>query len=146
MQRSALIPSRTFLNKRSRAPAYTSHLVTVRLRRIMLAKSWNYAFKDSRIMLVKSSYYALAPGDIYSLCCTYGASKFGKLCFFRTCKLQVAISTTKYRSIPISRCPCMLEINMEKRKHYFFYSSLDFFCTSVKILFHCQNSVSYMYL
>ena len=28
----------------------------------MLAKSWNYAFMDSRIMLVKSSYYALAPG------------------------------------------------------------------------------------
>ena len=42
--------------------------------------------------------------------------------FFRTCKLQVAISTTKYMSIPIPRCPCMLEISMEKRKHYFFYS------------------------
>ena len=29
MQRSPLIPNRTWLNKRSRAPAYTSHLVTV---------------------------------------------------------------------------------------------------------------------
>ena len=30
----------------------------------MLAKSRNYAFMDSRIILVKSSYYALVPGDI----------------------------------------------------------------------------------
>ena len=29
MQRSSFIPNRTWLNKRSRAPAYTSHLVTV---------------------------------------------------------------------------------------------------------------------
>ena len=29
MQRSPLIPNRTWLNKWSRAPAYTSHLVTV---------------------------------------------------------------------------------------------------------------------
>ena len=29
MQRSPLIPNRTCLNKRSRTPAYTSHLVTV---------------------------------------------------------------------------------------------------------------------
>ena len=29
MQRSAFIPNRTWLNKRSRAPAYASHLVTV---------------------------------------------------------------------------------------------------------------------
>ena len=29
MQRSAFIPNRTWLNKRSRAPAYTSHLVTM---------------------------------------------------------------------------------------------------------------------
>ena len=43
-----------------------------------------------------------------------------------------------------ARCSCMLEINMEKRKHYFFYSSLDFFCTSVKTLFHCQISLSYL--
>ena len=57
-----------------------------RLRRIMLAKSWKYAFMDSRIMLAKSSYYALARGDTYPLCCTYGASKFGKSCLFRTCK------------------------------------------------------------
>ena len=41
--------------------------VRTRLRRIMLAKSWNYAFMDSRIMLVKSSYYALAPADIIHL-------------------------------------------------------------------------------
>ena len=39
----------------------------------MLAKSWNYAFMDSRIILAKSSYYALARGDTHSLCCTYGA-------------------------------------------------------------------------
>ena len=59
-----------------------AHL-TARLRRIMLAKSWNYAFMDSRIMLAKSSYYALARGDTYSFCCTYyGASKFGKFCLF----------------------------------------------------------------
>ena len=31
----------------------------------MLAKSWNYAFMDSLIMLAKSSYYALARGDTY---------------------------------------------------------------------------------
>ena len=48
----------------------------------MLAKSWNYAFMDSHIMLTKSSYYALERGDTYSLRCTYGASKFGKLCLF----------------------------------------------------------------
>ena len=29
MQRSSFIPNRTWLKKRSRAPAYTSHLVTV---------------------------------------------------------------------------------------------------------------------
>ena len=29
MQRSSFIPNRTWLNKRSRAPAYASHLVTV---------------------------------------------------------------------------------------------------------------------
>ena len=29
MQRSALIPNRTWLNKQSRAPAYTSHLVVL---------------------------------------------------------------------------------------------------------------------
>ena len=29
MQRSALNPNQTWLNKQSRAPAYTSHLVTV---------------------------------------------------------------------------------------------------------------------
>ena len=29
MQGSALIPNQTWLNKQSRAPAYTSHLVTV---------------------------------------------------------------------------------------------------------------------
>ena len=29
MQRSSFIPNRTWLNKRSRAPAYTSQLVTV---------------------------------------------------------------------------------------------------------------------
>ena len=72
---------------RSRSPAlkrlrWLAALVQCRLRRIMLTKSWNYAFKDSRIMLVKSSYYALAPWDIYSLCCTYGASMFGNCAFF----------------------------------------------------------------
>ena len=40
-----------------------------RHRRIMPGKSGNYAFMDSRIMLAKSSYYALARGDTYSLCC-----------------------------------------------------------------------------
>ena len=30
------------------------------------------------------------------------------------------------------------------KENYFFYSSLDFFCTSVKILFHCQISLSYL--
>ena len=39
--------------------------IHVRLRRIMLAKSWNYAFMDSRNTLAKSSYYALARGDTY---------------------------------------------------------------------------------
>ena len=29
MQRSSIIPNRTWLKKQSRAPAYTSHLVTV---------------------------------------------------------------------------------------------------------------------
>ena len=73
-----------------------------RQRRIMLAKSRNYAFMDSRIMLVKSSYYALAPGDIYSLCCTYGTSKCGKLCLFSY--LQVA-SGHKYKKIHVHEYP-----------------------------------------
>ena len=56
--------------------------VVGRHRRIMPAKSWNYAFMDSRIMLAKSSYYALERGDTYSFCCAYGASKFGNCAFF----------------------------------------------------------------
>ena len=91
----------------------------------MPAKSWNYVFMDSRIMLAKSSYYALARGDTYSFCCAYGASNFGNCAFF---VLASGHEYNKYMSIPLPRCPCMLEINMEKRKHYFFYSLVDFFC------------------
>ena len=58
----------------------------------MLAKSWNSAFMDSRIMLTKPSYYALARGDTYPLCCTYGPvmePKRSENCAFSY--LQVAI-------------------------------------------------------
>ena len=59
--------------------------------------------------------------------------------------LASGLSATKYMStvcIPIPRCPCMLEVNIEKRKQYFFYSALvDFFC---KLIFHCQTSLSYL--
>ena len=69
----------------------------------------NYVDRNLPIMLWH-------PGILYSLCCTYGASKFGKLCFFRTCKLQVAISTTKYMSIPIPSCKVSMHVRDQHGK------------------------------
>ena len=69
--------------------------------RIMLAKSWNYAFMDSRIMLAKSSYYALARRDTYTHFVVLMEPQSSENCAFSY--LQVAISTTKYMNIPIPR-------------------------------------------
>ena len=99
-------------------PFNSSHVPQM-LRRIVLAKAWNYALMDSCIMLAKSSYYALACGDADSLHLYLWSPKMWKIVPFS--RLPVAISTctctTQYMSIPIPRCPCMQEINMEKRKN-----------------------------
>ena len=88
-----------------------------RLRRIMLAKSWNYAFMDSRIMLVKSSLLCFGTrGYIFTLLYLYLWSlKVREIVpFFVLASCKWPFSTTKYICIPIPRCPSMLEINMEK--------------------------------
>ena len=57
-------------------------------------------------MLVKSSYYALAPGDICSLSsCTYGASKFGKLCLFSYLQVASGHNWHKHKKIHVHEYP-----------------------------------------
>ena len=68
--------------------------VLSRLRRFMLAKSWNCAFMDSRIMLAKPSYYAWAHADAYSLHSYLQSLKVWKISV-PFLYLQVTISTTK---------------------------------------------------
>ena len=106
---------------------------STRLRRIMLANSWNYAFMDSRIMLTKSSLLCFGTQEYAFTFLYLWSLKVWKIVRFSYMYLQVAIIPTKYMSIPLPRCPCMQEINKERENiassiHY------NFFC---KKIFHC---------
>ena len=108
-------------------------LLSSMLRWIMLAKSWNYAFMDSRIMLAKSSYYALARGDTHSLCCTYGASK-ENCAFF----VHVLANGHKYNKIhEYTHTKVSMHARDQQRKEKTLHLLHVFTTTFCKKIFHC---------
>ena len=82
MQRSSYIPNRTWLNKRSRAPAYASHLVTVPAGYNLLAcfdlfwvQSCHSSWTRVEPWCESSRLLAWWPGDLGGILCSAGRER-----------------------------------------------------------------------